>query len=56
LNFYTEQIRQQKGGQKDTNWKGRSKLSLFADNIVVTPKTPPEIHTADKQLQQSGLI
>jgi hypothetical protein len=33
-----------KGNQGDTNWKGRSQISLFADDMIIyisDPKIPP---------------
>jgi hypothetical protein len=29
-----------KGGQGDTNWKGRSQISLFADDMIVYISDP----------------
>jgi hypothetical protein len=29
-----------RGGQRDTNWKGRSQISLFADDMIVYLSDP----------------
>ena len=49
-----------KGGQRDTNRKGRSQISLFAEVVIVyisdTKNITREHLTAHKQLQQSGYV